>query len=523
MAPTPDARDFPDLLSELRWRGLLHQATDEGALAEHFASGTRRVYCGFDPTADSLTIGNLVPIMLLRHVQRHGHTPIVLMGGATGRIGDPSGKSAERQLMTDAQVDANIEKQREIFTRVLGAEVAIVNNLDWWKDKSFLWVLREVGKHFSVNVMMQKDSVRDRLHNRDQGISFTEFSYQILQGYDFLHLAREHRWEDGSVGDVTVQCGGSDQWGNIVAGTDLPHKVLVDDLARLSGVTDAAGLHARSADPEVQDILNTERSRFRARHPEIASCFDQDDAAWGSLDLAAEKIFAMLAAIRATGGGPELLQRYVLRAFTAPLVTKADGGKFGKSEAGAVWLSAHRTSAYAFHQFWLNTADADVERFLKMFTLLPREEIERLVAEHASAPERRAAQRALADNVTEIVHGKDAVDRANAAARALFSGEVAHLDRDTLDEVFAAAPGSRHAMTTLEGEGWGVLDALAETGLASSKSQAREFVKGGGVTINGETKAAMDTRLTRDHLLHGEVILLRRGKKNWHVMRFRGQ
>lgn len=420
---------FPDLLSELRWRGLLHQATDENALKEHFATGGRKVYAGFDPTADSLTIGNLVPITVLRHVQRHGHTPIVLMGGATGRIGDPSGKSAERTLMTDAQVDANIASQREIFTRILGDTVTIVNNLDWWKDKSFLWVLREVGKHFSVNVMMQKDSVKSRLESREQGISFTEFSYQILQGYDFLHLAREM--------GVTVQCGGSDQWGNIVGGSDLIRR---------------AGDHAF--------------------------------------------------------------------AFTAPLVTKSDGGKFGKSEAGAVWLSAHRTSPYAFHQFWLNTADADVERFLKMFTFLPKADIERLVAAHGAAPEKRVAQRALADSVTGLVHGKDAVARANAAAEALFSGEVAHLDADTLREVFAAAPSSDHAFSILEGDGWSILDALAETGLASSKSQAREFVKGGGVTVNGETKAAMDTRLTRDHLLHGEVILLRRGKKNWHVCKF---
>jgi tyrosyl-tRNA synthetase len=421
--------DFPDLLSELKWRGLLHQATDEAALAEHFATGRRKVYCGFDPTADSLTIGNLVPMMLLKHVQRHGHTPIVVMGGATGRIGDPSGKSAERTLMTDEQVDANIAQQRTIFERVIGDDATIVNNLDWWKDKSFLWVLREVGKHFSVNVMMQKDSVRDRLHNRDQGISFTEFSYQILQGYDFLHLAREE--------GVTVQCGGSDQWGNIIAGTDL--------------------------------IRRSDEQAF---------------------------------------------------AFTAPLVTKADGGKFGKSEAGAVWLSGPRTTAYAFHQFWLNTADADVERHLKMFTLLPKAEIDALLAEHAASPEKRAAQRALADAATAIVHGSDAVDRANAAAKALFSGEVAGLDRETLTEVFSAAPSSEHALSILDGEGWSILDVLAETGLASSKSQAKEFAKGGGVVINGETKAALDTRLTREHLLHGEVILLRRGKKNWHVCRF---
>lgn len=449
---------FPDLLSELRWRGLLHQATDEHALKEHLATPGRKVYCGFDPTADSLTIGNLVPMILLKHVQRHGHTPIVLMGGATGRIGDPSGKSAERTLMSDAQVDANIARQREIFTRVLGSEVTIVNNLDWWKDKSFLWVLREVGKHFSVNVMMQKDSVKSRLESREQGISFTEFSYQILQGYDFLHLAREM--------GVTVQCGGSDQWGNIVAGIDLCN-----------------------------------RGRLHAAHVDEAY-----SRAW------------VEAIERKPDPGPKVpLESF---AFTAPLVTKSDGGKFGKSEAGAVWLSGPRTTPYAFHQFWLNTADADVERFLKMFTFLPKADIERLVAEHAAAPEKRAAHRALADAVTQLVHGNDAVARANAAAEALFSGQVAHLDAESLREAFAAAPSSDHARSILEGDGWSIFDALAETGLATSKSQAREFVKGGGVTINGDTKASMDTRLTRDHLLHDEVILLRRGKKNWHVARF---
>lgn len=458
--------DFPDLLSELRWRGLLHQATDEGALAEHFASGKRKVYCGFDPTADSLTIGNLVPIMLLKHVKEWGHIPIVLMGGATGRIGDPSGKSAERTLMSDEQVDANIAQQREIFTRVLGSDVAIVNNLDWWKDKSFLWVLREVGKHFSVNVMMQKDSVRDRLHNRDQGISFTEFSYQILQGYDFLHLAREE--------GVTVQCGGSDQWGNIVAGTDLIQKYRASQRFVL-------GLTAMAL-----SVTDKQREGVQRKPSQ-------------------------------TLGRDANLQPF---AFTAPLVTKADGGKFGKSEAGAVWLSGPRTTAFAFHQFWLNAADADVERFLKMFTLLERAEIESLVEQHNAAPEKRIAQRALADAATAIVHGDDAVRRANAAASALFSGEVAGLDRDTLHEVFAAAPSSEHALAILDGEGWSVVDALAETGLASSKSQARQFVKDGAVTINGQAKASMDTRLTRDDLLHGEVILLRRGKKNWHVCRF---
>jgi tyrosyl-tRNA synthetase len=518
MDPREKTTDFPDLLSELRWRGLLHQATDEVALAEHFASGKRKVYCGFDPTADSLTIGNLVPMMLLKHVQVWGHTPIVLMGGATGRIGDPSGKSAERTLMSDEQVDANIASQREIFTRVLGDDVTIVNNLDWWKDKSFLWVLREVGKHFSVNVMMQKDSVKSRLESREQGISFTEFSYQILQGYDFLHLAREE--------GVTVQCGGSDQWGNIIAGTDLVARTWQTSMSEIYDDQEAISNLRSIIDIINQDAPDTpvsraffenalRRARFKLSADEfVASHVSNPDMIVDHLNLQSALLQQRMEQMGWTARA---------FAFTAPLVTKADGGKFGKSEAGAVWLSGPRTTPYAFHQFWLNTADADVERFLKMFTLLSRAEIESLVEQHNAAPERRVAQRALADNVTAIVHGKDAVERANAAASALFSGEVAKLDRDTLHEVFSAAPSSEHAMSALDGEGWSIVDALAETGLASSKSQAKEFVKGGGVTINGETKAAMDTRLTREHLLHNEVILLRRGKKNWHVMRFRGQ
>ncbi|MBX3352355.1 MAG: tyrosine--tRNA ligase [Phycisphaeraceae bacterium] len=503
---------FPDLLSELRWRGLLHQATDENALKEHFATGGRKVYAGFDPTADSLTIGNLVPITVLRHVQRHGHTPIVLMGGATGRIGDPSGKSAERTLMTDAQVDANIASQREIFTRILGDTVTIVNNLDWWKDKSFLWVLREVGKHFSVNVMMQKDSVKSRLESREQGISFTEFSYQILQSYDFLHLAREM--------GVTVQCGGSDQWGNIIGGSDLIRKVGNERANEADNIIAAiervlVGLKMSGTARQFHFSMNETRLKCQELGLDWVSLSDpaqshHETERW----LISQKLELSIEAHRDSSLSENAF------AFTAPLVTKSDGGKFGKSEAGAVWLSAHRTSPYAFHQFWLNTADADVERFLKMFTFLPKADIERLVAAHGAAPEKRVAQRALADSVTGLVHGKDAVARANAAAEALFSGEVAHLDAATLREVFAAAPSSDHAFSILEADGWSILDALAETGLASSKSQAREFVKGGGVTVNGETKAAMDTRLTRDHLLHGEVILLRRGKKNWHVCKF---
>jgi len=436
-----------DLLAELKWRGLLHQATDEEGLRAHLAAGAgleggRRGYVGFDPTADSLTIGNLVPIMLLRRLQLAGHTPVVLAGGGTGLIGDPSGKSAERQLMTEERVRANVEAQSRIFGQVLdfsegvSNRALLVNNLDWLGRLGYLQVLREVGKHFSVNAMIQKDSVRERLHGREQGISYTEFSYMILQAYDFLHLYREM--------GVTVQMGGSDQWGNIVGGVDLIR-------------------------------------RWRHAH--------------GGAE--GEEVFAL----------------------TAPLVTKADGGKFGKTEAGAVWLTAERTSPYAFYQFWLNTADADLERFLKIFTFLPRERIEELMAAHAANPGAREAHRALAASVTEMMHGRTEREKAEAAARALFSGDVRSLPEAMLEEVLASAPSSTHDKSLLGGEGMPLVDLLAQTSIASSKGQARQLLKEGSISVNG-VKVEAEARVTAADLLHGRIIALRRGKKSWHVTRW---
>lgn len=422
-----------DFIDELSWRGLLHQSTNEQDLRAHLAT-PRRIYVGFDPTAPSLTIGNLVPIMLLRHAQRAGHTPIVVMGGGTGLIGDPSGKSAERQLLTPAQVDDNVAAQRRIFERLLDftpgpAAPEVFNNHDWLGRLGFIEALRDVGKHFSVNAMMQKDSVRDRLHNREQGISYTEFSYQVLQAYDFLRL----RWDR----DVTVQMGGSDQWGNIVAGIDLVRRVLREEVYGL----------------------------------------------------------------------------------TAPLVTRADGGKFGKTEEGAVWLTADRTSPYAYHQFWLNCDDRDVIPYLRIFTLLSRDEIDGLAAAHEKDPGSRTAHRALADAATELLHGREERERADAAARALFSGDVSGLDARTLDEAFAGAPSSNHDRAALAGEGASLVDLLVDTGLAKSKREAREFLQNGSVTVNGE-RVGPDDRMTSARLLHGSVALLRRGKKTWHVTRW---
>ncbi|MBS0189488.1 MAG: tyrosine--tRNA ligase, partial [Planctomycetes bacterium] len=304
------AAQTTSFLEEMRWRGQLHQCTDESGLERHLAGGVRRAYAGFDPTADSLTIGNLVTIMALARFQRAGHKPVAVMGGGTGLIGDPSGKSAERQLNTRETVAANVKSIEKIFGRLLdfggGAETRaeMVNNIDWLDKISYLDALRDIGKHFSVNMMIQKDSVRERLHNRDQGISYTEFSYMILQSYDYLHLFR-------AMG-VTLQMGGSDQWGNIVGGSDLIRR------------------------------MGTQGT----------------NESWG---------------------------------LTWPLVTKADGGKFGKTESGAVWLSAHRTSPYAYYQFWLNAADADVIRFLKTFTFVAREEIEALEHKVKTEPGAREA------------------------------------------------------------------------------------------------------------------------------------
>ena len=420
-------------LDELSWRGLLHQTTSE-SLPAHLATPGRVGYAGFDPTADSLTVGNYVPMKLLAHWQRAGHRPVVLMGGGTGLIGDPSGKSAERQLLDEEAVRHNVSRQRTIFERVIdfsatGDRAAtVVDNGDWLRGLGYVEVLRDVGKHFSVNQMIMRDSVRTRLEGREQGISYTEFSYMILQAYDFLHLNR-------SMG-CTVQLGGADQWGNIVSGIDLVRRV--------------------------------------------AQC-----EAFG---------------------------------ITNPLVTKSDGGKFGKSERGAIWLTADRTSPFRFHQFWLNTADADVGRFLRWFTFLPRERIEALDRSASERPQEREAQRVLADEMTELFHGPTERANAEAAGRALFSGELSALDARTVGEIAEDLPSTQLEPGELGGEGLPLVELLPRTTLAASKREARDFLQAGAVLVNG-TRAAADARLTPRDLLHGSVALLRRGKKQWHAVR----
>jgi tyrosyl-tRNA synthetase len=423
-------------LSDLRYRGLFHQVTGDPEgheLGRHLGTPGRSVYAGFDPTRDSLTIGNLLQIILLRRFQLAGHRPVVVMGGGTGLIGDPSGKESERPVLSREQIAHNVECQQRIMERLLdfhGAQPTLLfDNLSWLAPLSYLDMLREVGKHFSVNMMIQKDSVRERLNSREQGISYTEFSYMLLQAYDFLHLFDSH--------GVSVQVGGSDQWGNIVAGVDLIRK---------------------------------------KRHAD----------AFG---------------------------------WTIPLLTKSDGSKFGKTESGAVWLSADRTSPYAFYQFWLNSGDAEVLPLLKTFTFLEQVQIEALAAEHAAAPERRSAQRALADQVTSLVHGPSALEQAKRASEALFSGDVSGLDLATLAQIFEDAPASQHQKSLLSGAGLELLELLVSTQLVSSKREARQMLESGAISVNG-ARVGLEHRLTERDLLHGSMSLLRRGKKNWHVARW---
>ena len=424
-------------VQELEWRGLLHQVTARAALETHLSTTGRVGYCGFDPTKDSLTIGNLLPLTLLRRFQAFGHKPIVLMGGGTGLIGDPSGKDAERQLQSREQIEANVAAQRRIIERLIDLDpkranaATITNNADWLEKLGFVTVLRDVGKHFSVNAMIQRDSVRERLHNREQGMSYTEFSYMLLQAYDFLHLRK-------TVG-CSVQMAGSDQYGNIVSGVDLIHRTLGSE-------TEAFGL-------------------------------------------------------------------------TAPLVKRADGKKIGKTEQGAVWLSPDRTSPYALYQYFLNTDDADVVPFLKWFTLRGQAEIAALAEQHAAKPEQREAQRALASDLTRLVHGDSELTKVEAASRALFSGDVRALSVELLREVFADVPHTQHARQQLEGTGLPLLELLPQTSLASSKREARQFLEAGAVLVNGD-KARVDQNVSSAELLHGDTILLKRGKKLWHATRW---
>jgi len=409
-----------DVLDELQWRGLVAQSTDEAALRAALAEGPITYYCGFDPTAPSLHHGHLVQLVLLRHLQLAGHRPIALVGGATGMIGDPR-QSGERVLNSKETVAEWTERLKGQVSRFLDFEgenaARVVNNLDWISGLSAIDFLRDVGKHYRLGTMLAKDTVARRLHS-EEGISFTEFSYQILQGIDFHELYRRH--------GVTLQTGGNDQWGNLLSGVDLIRK------------TEGASVHV----------------------------------------------------------------------MTTPLITKADGTKFGKTEGGAVWLDPDMMSPYAFYQFWLNAADDDVVRFLRIFTFRTREEIAELEAAVRERPGAREAQRALAADVTTLVHGAAATEAVIAASQALFGrGELAALDERTLAAAVAELPRTAAAVGDL------VVDLFASSGLVASKAAARRAVAEGGAYVNNTKVASDDAVLSAADLLHGRYALLRRGKK----------
>ena len=418
-----------ELIAELQWRGLVAQVSDLDGLSEHLDSGSRTLYCGFDPTADSLHIGSLVPLLALRRFQQFGHTPILLLGGATGLIGDPSFRDDERSLNDEDTVAGWVEAlQRQVapFLDFEGNNSAlIVNNLDWTKNLDVITFLREIGKHFSVNAMIARESVRTRLDRADQGISYTEFSYMLLQGMDYLELAKRH--------NCTLQIGGSDQWGNIVSGLDLVRRHL-------------------GADADAY-------------------------------------------------------------ALTLPLVTKSDGTKFGKTASGAIWLDAAKTSPYTFYQFWLNAADADVDNFLRLFTFLSEEEVRSLVTESRERPELRNAQRRLAEEVTGLVHGVDAVTSAQRISEALFGGAV-----DTLQESDLQQLQQDGLASSVIEEGTGVLTAMVEAGLVKSTGEARKLVAGGGVKVNGDAVTDPRETLQFADALYQKFFLLRRGKKVYHLL-----
>ena len=433
-----ELRMLTNFIAELKWRGMLHDVMPE--TEEHLLSEMRAAYMGIDPTADSLHIGHLVGVMLLKHFQIAGHKPYALIGGATGMIGDPSGKSNERNLLDEATLRHNQAALKEQLSRFLDFDsqapnaAVLVNNYDWMKDFSFLSFIRDVGKHITVNYMMAKDSVKKRLSSEAaEGMSFTEFTYQLVQGYDFLHLYKNFQ--------CTLQMGGSDQWGNITTGTEL---------------------------------------------------------------------------IRRIGGGKGY-------ALTCPLITKADGTKFGKTEGGNIWLDANRTSPYAFFQYWLNTSDVDAEKYIKIFTLLDQETIAKLIIDHQDAPHLRLLQKNLAKEVTTAVHGHEAYENAVKASDILFGKTTAEavkaLDTKTFLAVFEGVPQAVLPFANLE-NGLDMIAALsAETGFLKSNGDARRELKQNAISVNKE-KVGETYLIRQKDLIDQKYVLLQRGKKNYFILVF---
>lgn len=421
-----------NFVEELKWRGMLQDIMPgtEDLLNKEMVTG----YIGFDPTSDSLGIGNMVQIMTLLHFQQAGHKPMALVGGATGMVGDPSGKSAERNLLDEETLNHNIVCQKKQLEKFLDFNCGdnsaeIVNNYDWFKGFSFLEFIRDVGKHISVNYMMAKDSVKNRLEN---GMSFTEFSYQLVQGYDFYYL-----WKNRG---IKLQMGGSDQWGNIVTGTEL---------------------------------------------------------------------------IRRKGSGEAF-------AITTPLIKKADGTKFGKTEGGNVWLDRNKTSPYKFYQFWLNASDDDVKNYIRIFTLFTKEEIEKLETDHNAAPHLRSLQKIVAKDITIRVHSEDDYNAAVEASQILFSGsleDLSKLSEELFLDIFDGVPQFEISKTEL-GTGVSIIDLLAEkTQVFPSKGEARKMIQGGGVQINKTKVDDLDLKIETTHLINNKYILIQKGKKNYYVLK----
>jgi tyrosyl-tRNA synthetase len=417
-----------NLLEDLQWRGIIYQQTDEEGLKEQLAKGMTSLYCGVDPTADSMHIGHLLPFLTLRRFQNAGHRPIVLVGGATGLIGDPSGKSEERKLQTLDVIGHNVKCLQGQLERIFDFDgtngAVMVNNYDWAGKMDIVTFLRDYGKHIGINYMLAKDTIANRL---ETGISFTEFTYTILQALDFLHLYENH--------DCKLQIGGSDQWGNITTGLEL----------------------------------------IRKNQTEGAKAYG----------------------------------------LTIPLVTKADGTKFGKTESGAVWLDPEKTTPYEFYQFWINTADADVIKYLKFFTFLSKEEIEALEKSVQEEAHLRKAQKTLAEEMTKLIHGEKALEQAQKITAALFSGDIKNLTAEEIKQGFKDVPTYEHT----EGKAL-LVDLLVAAGIVSSKRQSREDITNGAVYINGERIQELDYVLTDEDRIEGQFTVIRRGKKKYYLIKF---
>ena len=416
------------LLEDLKYRGIVYQMTDEEKISDMLENEKISLYCGADPTADSLHIGHLVPFLTLRRFQQYGHRPVILIGGGTGMIGDPSFKADERKLLTEEEVDKNVEsikKQMEsIFDFSDDNAALMVNNKDWLKNISLISFLRDYGKHVGLNYMLSKDAIQSRL---ETGISYTEFTYTILQAIDYGHLNKEH--------DVRIQIGGSDQWGNITSGLEL--------MRRMYGTTNSEGL-------------------------------------------------------------------------TIPLITKADGKKFGKTESGNIWLDSKRTSPYEFYQFWLNQRDEDVIKFLKLFTFVEREEIEALAESVEKEPHLRQAQKRLADEITEFIHGSQGLEEAKKVTEALFSGDIKSLDAAQIKDALKDAPSAE-----ADKEDSSLVNVLVNAGVSPSRRQAREDIQNGAIYINGERNQDVNYEINAEDKIDGEFTVVRRGKKKYTIINYK--